>query len=76
MNIQDAKSLKRNDPVMLRVKRGGKVILARVEDDLCSVSPEVPEAPASIQVLVRRVNSRGEAFGDRVHWPSALIEAG
>lgn len=72
MKLLEAKALKRNDKVFLLTGKGADPILARVEDDLCSVTPGITD---SIPVTVRRVNIRGEAFGDRVQWPSALIEA-
>ena len=72
MNLPAARTLKRNDKVLLLTSKDSTPILARVEDDLCAVAPEMPDF---IAVQVRRVNSRGEAFGERVQWPSALIEA-
>jgi hypothetical protein len=72
MKLTEAKSLKRNDKVLLLIGKDSTPILARVEDDLCAVAPEMPDF---IAVQVRRVNSRGEAFGERVQWPSALIKA-
>ena len=72
MKLPNARTLKRNDKVLLLTGKNAEPILARVEDDLCAVSPEMPDF---IAVKVRRVNSRGEAFGERVQWPSALIEA-